>query len=296
MLACFMALFVQMAVAQLNPPRPCLTCHDFGGSDNGWWPGSPTGGCYLHCTCATNCASGIPPRYLAMLQPGLTTEQRGGRLYVASVVAGGPAGTAGVRVGDEITLVNGTKPATSCAAITWESPARRGVTEIGINRDGQDAALNVRLQPVGMILANAGKSRMLPGGGTIVAASYTAEQNPGQWGGPYTLGLRWNRRGGQLVIAAVLYASPAYLAGLSVGDAVTAIDGTPVAKAGTRLLSSLRSADRRINMTLRVVRRGVTSTVSLSTKGLSQILCESATQEASGRVELTRLGGPALWR
>jgi len=134
----------------------CTSCNDFS-AWNGWTSSPP---CFGNCSdphCPKkDCFSAVPPADLAAaLHPGIVTEQRGGRLYVAGLLNTSPAGRSGIRPGDELVSLNGAQVGRSFVDGAWEGRETPGVARIAVRRSGRDVAMDIKLQPLGEIVRNA---------------------------------------------------------------------------------------------------------------------------------------------
>ena len=83
----------------------------------------------------------------AFTAPGLVVHWAGDELLVSEVLAGGPAGDAGVQVGDVITAIDGAPPARawSVRAMTFVAPGAS--TELAIQRDGAARTIAFEARP-----------------------------------------------------------------------------------------------------------------------------------------------------
>lgn len=268
-IACWAYSTPQIASAQ------CYSCHDFSAA-SGYYP-SPLPP-YEPCP-QTNCGNGGPnePPYSEMLHPGLITEQKGGRLLIAAIVDGSPASVADLKPGDEIVSINGFEPAVSCGAQTWESSKGSKLANITIKRDRLQMAFTLRLEPVGVITANAQRLQTVPGT-AVVPASLRPKENIRQSYGPYITGLNWIRQGDHLLVTGVLPGSPAAAAGLLAGDQVTVLNGVKITKASRALVSALSDADHRVEVSLVVLDGdgGSRRELKLRSEGMSQLFSQLA--------------------
>lgn len=127
---------------------------------------------------------------------GLNLSDSSGMLVVESVKAGGPAATAGIQVGDQITAINGT-----------------AVTTV------RQAAEQLRSVTTGSAV-----SLLITRNGSASSVSVTASEAPKR----SYLGVRTDDATGKVVVSAVDASSPAATAGFQVGDQIVSVNGTAV--------------------------------------------------------------------
>ena len=130
---------------------------------------------------------------------GVNLSDSTGTLLVTSVAANGPAATAGLKVGDQVTAVNGTAVTTVKAAATViKSTTVGSAVSFSIVRSGATSTVSV----------------------TSVAAPK-----------PSFVGVRVKVTDGKVVVAAVEANSPAATAGVQVGDQIVLLNGTAITTA-----------------------------------------------------------------
>lgn len=261
-------LAVALAASALPAPSfaqgYCTSCHDYATYDG--WMTSPTS-----CTQAKTCFSARPPlAYADLLQPGVLTEQRSGRLYVAAVVVASPASSVGLRVGDEIVSVNDVLPGTSCTEMTWDSPTSPGTTRMIVNRNGRELAFSVSLKPTAVLVAEAWKASLA--GGQAVPAAVRPHDIKALMGlGPYLAGITIGRHDNDLQIVDVLPGSPAAAMDILSGDHLIAVDGVRVNEDSVSV-AKLNASAQRTTFALTLLRGSRERTVHITTEGVSQLL------------------------
>jgi len=90
--------------------------------------------------------------------------------------------------------------------------------------------------------------------------------------GSYLFGIAWETGDTRLLVKDVLAGSPADSAGISVGDQIVAIDGTPVKQAGSELASKLLPGDSKSTIELSLVRGSSTRKVIVTSEAISRVV------------------------
>lgn len=228
------------------------------------------------CVTGTKCSGGCEVTKVPFLDsrnPGILPEQRAGKLLVGKVIYNSPAQSAGVEAGDEILTVNGRNPLMFACGTGWAD--EDGVTAIELRRGSEKVRLQMHSVPVGSML----------GSPDIVPSSRDARE-PFELESPFTFGFRWQERRGSLEISQILAGSPAYGAGLKVGDKiVSASAGGVFSAAGAIDVSQMRDGDVPKQINIVTADGAVRRSVVLRSRGISEILASPARPKARPQIE-----------
>ncbi len=248
----------------------CVSCGLDYSKCSGFLSSDPTQcGQPSNCYCVNTNSS---VAYLDAGHPGLIAIQSGGRFRIAYVVYGSPASMAGILPGDELLLLNGKRLTdVPCAAQNWESRQGSGVAMLTLRRGNEVWEARIRLVPVRKLLEGAWNR------GSLVATSVSLGSPAGAYPrhdlyGPYMLGIGWEQQDNHVLVTEVLSGTPAFFAGISAGDRIVAIDGTPVGDANNTLLLKLLPADHRFQRLLIVERGNTQRTIWLTSESITKIL------------------------
>jgi hypothetical protein len=261
----------------------CVTCHDFSTSGSGW-TSSPPPQCGQSCdfsdACLSNCSPGRPPKsFLETLHPGLFLQPENGHLFVSGVIEGSPADLAGIRPGNEILRINENRPGTSCSALTWSSKSETDSAYLLVRTGSDRREITLPLLPIGKLLDRA----WALGDHSL----YTRGSN--QVYGSYIFGLTWARRETHIVITDVLRGSPAYKAGVLVGDTVLSVDNVPSEHASAAIMGQCAPSDHRSTLLLEISRGSGRKAIALRSNGLSRVFSEMARPDSLSYVTLPNI-------
>lgn len=225
---------------------------------------------YPSCNQPCYCTGADSGNYARSLHPGFTTRFTEGRVEVSTVVPGTAAERVGIRPGDELVLINGRSPSDlPCGGHTWESEGSRSISVITLRRAGLQFEQNLELVSVRTMLASLMRQR--PGFRTT-ALSSTPGLKPSDFPGPYTAGLHAVRKGSRVLVTAVLRGSPAEFAGVSPGDYLAQLGGTPARELTRKVLSTLWSDYQEARFVLTIRTSGTKKVIAIHSQGLTSIL------------------------
>jgi Do/DeqQ family serine protease len=174
-------------------------------------------------------------------------EVRG--VVVGSVDEGGPADKAGIKVGDIITQINGTRVDDSNALRNRVASSAPGSDiAVTIQRDGREQTVHAKLVELAQD-ASATKSGGTPESGT----------------GRLGVTVAPSRNGKGLTITEVEPGSPADEAGLQSGDVILSVNRQPV-NAGTDLQAGVKASGSRPTLLLVQFQNGTTAFVPIRAK------------------------------
>ena len=253
----------------------CVKCQSDAATCNGCDMSSGGSGCTC-CLCALS-----PRNIIDEPQLGFSTVQRGGRLLVDKVFAGSPAQTSMIQAGDELVLLDNEAPIASYAPADdclSETPmqAMIATARLTLRRGNQTFALslhrvNGRTLLDGLWHSSKHKLLQLTGATSIMPRqAFTHEYSP------YTFGLEAGAPSGALIITDILNGSPAWAAGLQLGDRIITLDG---ANSSSATLHELLQRDEQHSLRLEIVRGSAVMEVTLRSVGLSVILRSTPTIE-----------------
>lgn len=228
--------------------------------------------CDQPCSCAKVQTLSSKLDYLDSLHPGFTTRYSGGKIEISSVIPGSPAEIAGIRPGDEIVRINGKQPtALPCGSQTWESGSSPRSSVVTLRRAGIEWDQTIPLTAARTILASLWRGEEGPFRAVSLREGGHPFRPPDSYG-PYTTGLIGERRGAYFIVSAVLYGSPAELAGVLPGDRIVFVNGISIPDATEAFLSHMWAADQRLSFRVTIQRRGITVTKVLLGEALTAIL------------------------
>lgn len=215
--------------------------------------------------------------YLDSLHPGFVMGYSSGGYRIMEIIPGSAANAAGLQIGDEVLRINGSDPGERpCGSQSWEALELPGKAIIRLRRNGREWNETISLSPSRSLLANL----WLPAEGLVQGVSYhanSARYQRAERHGPYTTGIAVENRASHLLVLAVLRGSPAYLAGISTGDEIVRVDGTPIGRSTDESLSALWRSDRRVPFRLTLRRKGLTWTQWVVASGVTEILRRAST-------------------
>jgi len=214
--------------------------------------------------------------FLESKNPGILPEQRAGRLLVGKVIYNSPAQHAGVEVGDEILTINGRPPSLFACGAGWTADDR--VSTIVFRRGGQE----VKLQMPAVSLVSMLRSP------DIVSSSVEVRE-PFDLHGPFTFGLQWEERQGYLEISQILSGSPAYGAGLKIGDKIVSVLGGSSSGGSAIDVSQLADGDMPKQINIETADGAVHKWVVLQSRGVSEILASPAQPRSRPQIERASL-------
>jgi PDZ domain len=216
---------------------------------------------YNRCSepCADcGCARATNFSYLDSVHPRVLLEEVSGRLVVVGLIEANPAlnsvkdGMLQTWIASPFKLRNGCGDPED-----WHA---YGIRDVRLPLSSGDTAreFSMPLVPIRKIFDDAWEG----------APSH--EKVSGDYG-PYIFGLRWAKRGGQLIVTSVLRGSPANEAGIRFGDQITEIEGHNVSEPSDDLLGKLRPSDYRKEIVIVVRNNEIEKTVRLHNEGMSQV-------------------------
>lgn len=239
-LSCFCVS--QTAIAQkASPALPqCYTCHDYG-----WPEGYQQSPFVGNCAQPFDCLNGAKKHlaYASQLHPGLFLVPKRDYGLVTAVLYGSPAYQAGIRAGDRVVGLNGTRFG-SLSGRSWSSDEDPMVAVLEVDRGKEHKTVRVYLATIETMLR---QWKGVGDSGDLVGASFREDsaacggsRSQVEEAGTYLVGIRTEITSQGAAITGVLRGSPADLAGLQVGDLIVA--GLPEHEYGVHSLILVQSA------------------------------------------------------
>ncbi len=222
----------------------------------------------------------VPKPVLESESTGILLEQRSGRLLVRKVIANSPAQLAGVRIGDELLLLNGSVAGGYSCGVGWSKNGQSAV--VTVQRDNEKLRLQMSTSPLSTIL----ESRE-------ILLTSTENRRPFVIEAPFTLGVRWEQHSDYLVVSQVLLNSPADKAGVQIGDRIVTVNGAPVSKLTPNSIAILSDGDMPVNAAIGIVVGLSSREVRLQSRGVASILASPDERRPSVMPQRASLDSPS---
>lgn len=208
-----------------------------------------------------------------LLHPGFKLQQLNGELVISAIIDGSPADQAGLKIGDAIISIGGHNAGGVYSELSrnpWNSGLRVPV-DIVVKRDGTFVNAEVSALPIVSYLDKRWVSFFRPGV-ALMNAGTAAGRTIGHLHRACTFGLEYVRSGNYLVVSGLADNGSAAQAGVSLGDRISSVNGTPIASVSDAELDRLIDPFSMVAIRLGLVRNSHESVANLEPQSVSSLM------------------------